>query len=314
MQQPAIYIVPLGYRLGDMAIMLPLISHAISLGSQVYIVPLSPVQRELSDLIEGLAGIVNEDDLANVASNGGGRICNFFAQMDERIRDPNSESYESLTMPERLRLACSDFNIVPSDQLQPLRTEFISDAKSKVLFIPGATSSTKRWPVTHWIELAILFKSKGLDVFMLGQPDLCNDVAALVSEGVRLLETPRLRDAVNAITSALFVVTVDTGFMHLAVNQLRPTISIFNKMTLAWRRDYAHSFTMLGSDCSAECLSAAAEADRNFKNCSTAPLPFQQRQWNGSDYLSCRKPDSVCTGSILPMHVVDLAQRNGLVQ
>src|SRR5262249_12461649 len=226
-----------------------------------------------ASFLTGLAGVIKEHELENATGREPGRLCNFFEDINQRNYGkrgsiPISE-YEKTTIGQRLNLACHEFGLALDDYellgLNSLSFDYLPEYRNKVIFIPGATGSSKRWPVEHWLELADMLASSSLSPIVLGQPELCPDVAAIADGGVQFVATPRLREAINIISSCKLVISSDTGLMHLSVHQKKATVCIFNQLTSIWFRKYPHSYILTGDRCRPECLQTADDVDMQFQ-------------------------------------------------
>lgn len=102
-----------------------------------------------------------------------------------------------------------------------------------VLFAPGAEFGTaKRWPTTHFAELAKTIRSERSDaqVVLMGSAkdkDVCEEIAAL-APGVRnLAGVTKLDEAVALIACASAMVSNDSGLLHIASALNRPIVAIY---------------------------------------------------------------------------------------
>jgi heptosyltransferase-2 len=102
-----------------------------------------------------------------------------------------------------------------------------------VLFAPGAEfGSAKRWPTTHFAELAkAIQRERGdVQVALMGSAkdrDVCEEIAAL-APGVRnLAGTTKLDEAVALIARADAMVSNDSGLLHIASALNRPIVAIY---------------------------------------------------------------------------------------
>ena len=315
------YVAAVGSRLGDMLVILPVVTALIREARRTYVIARSPVQLEVAELIEGLAGCVKEPELPQALEIEPGLVLDFFKDVNGRNHGllgamPIAE-YERLSIVERLNIACTEFGIaVREHTLVPLSCQRIPDLSNTVAVVPGATSSSKRWPVAHWLELVARLRSCGLSCLMLGEPELCPDVRMLERCGVPLRGTPRLSEAVDVLSSVRLVVTVDTGFMHLAVNQGTPTIGMFNQLSCIWHRSYHHSYALVGDPCMVACLDKAQEVDEVFQQqqCALPCASFDEVRWGGQDYVPCMTPEAApCMLAITPDTVLALAVDRGLL-
>ncbi|MGH9551216.1 MAG: glycosyltransferase family 9 protein [Terriglobales bacterium] len=189
--------------------------------------------------------------------------------------------------------------------LRPLPFRKKEELANEIVFIPGATSSSKRWPVHFWLELHESIAGSGLDVIMLGQPELCDDVRDLERAGLKLLKTPKLRDALDAISSARAVIAVDTGLTHLAIHQCVPTTVILNGDSGIWYQARSGTTILTGGECSKACIDAGKQKDAEFQWAKKDECaPFQNIGWSGEDIRPCVEDIQHCTAAVSPKAVV----------
>lgn len=102
-----------------------------------------------------------------------------------------------------------------------------------VLFAPGAEfGSAKRWPVSHFAELAKIVASKRPEVQMalMGSGkdrEVCDDIVALTPGLVNLAGVTALDEAVALIGRADVMVSNDSGLLHIASALNRPIVAIY---------------------------------------------------------------------------------------
>src|SRR4030095_8964881 len=174
------YVAAVGSRLGDMVVILPIVESLIRDDVSVYLVVRSPVQLELAEMIEGLGGCGKESDLAHALEGRAGPVLDFFKDVNGRnhglLGSMTISEYEGLSIVERLNIACTELGLPGGEKGPvPLPCERIPDLTDTVAVVPGATSSSKRWPVAHWLDMVAKFRAVGLSCLMLGQPELCQD-------------------------------------------------------------------------------------------------------------------------------------------
>ena len=96
------------------------------------------------------------------------------------------------------------------------------------VFAPGSEyGPAKRWPAAHYAALA-----QKLDgpVVLLGsgkEADLCAEIAALAQNCVNLAGKTTLAQAIQALAASKFIVTNDSGLMHIAAALGVPQVAIF---------------------------------------------------------------------------------------
>src|SRR5205823_4545598 len=90
-----------------------------------------------------------------------------------------------------------------------------------VVFCPGAEyGPAKRWP--YFRELAATL---AVNVVILGSPN--DEQAAQGIEGKNLVGKTTLDEAINLIAGAAYVVSNDSGLMHIAAALGRPQVALF---------------------------------------------------------------------------------------
>jgi heptosyltransferase-2 len=123
---------------------------------------------------------------------------------------------------------------VPQDQVADVvsRIGMRMDAPL-VLFAPGAEfGSAKRWPTSHFAELAKIVQRERPDVqvALLGSgkdKEVCDEIVAL-APGVRnFAGVTRLDEAVALIAYASAMVSNDSGLLHIASALNRPIVAIY---------------------------------------------------------------------------------------
>ena len=96
------------------------------------------------------------------------------------------------------------------------------------VFAPGSEyGSAKRWPARHYAELA---RSVHMPVALLGsakEADLCAEIAAAVPNCINLAGKTSLAGAVACLFATKFVVSNDSGLMHVAAALSVPQVAIF---------------------------------------------------------------------------------------
>jgi heptosyltransferase-2 len=102
-----------------------------------------------------------------------------------------------------------------------------------VLFAPGAEfGSAKRWPVSHFAELAKIVASKRpeVQIALMGSGkdrEVCDDIVALTPGLVNLAGVTALDEAVALIGRADVMVSNDSGLLHIASAMNRPIVAIY---------------------------------------------------------------------------------------
>lgn len=103
---------------------------------------------------------------------------------------------------------------------------------SPVIFAPGAEyGEAKRWPPEYFAELAKMLTQKGLPVWILGSPNdemLSDKIMQGQNELVRnFIGDTSLNEAIALISLAGFVLSNDSGLMHVAAALDKPMLAIY---------------------------------------------------------------------------------------
>lgn len=111
-----------------------------------------------------------------------------------------------------------------------LTTHTLQKNKNYFLFIHGTTWETKEWPEHYWIELALKAAENKYHV-LLPWGNAKEQQRALriakASNNVTVLARTSLTEVASLLSSAVGVVSVDTGLGHLAAALSVPTVSIY---------------------------------------------------------------------------------------
>lgn len=109
----------------------------------------------------------------------------------------------------------------------------LSMKRPLVLFAPGAEfGSAKRWPTTHFAELAKAIRSERSDtqVVLMGSAkdkEVCEEIAAMAPDVHNLAGVTKLDEAVALIACASAMVSNDSGLLHIASALNRPIVAIY---------------------------------------------------------------------------------------
>ncbi|HEY9871218.1 MAG TPA: glycosyltransferase family 9 protein [Candidatus Obscuribacterales bacterium] len=251
------FIAPISFGLGDLVVSLPAIQGLIESHGGVVLVTRAAVQEELAARIPNLTGTVAESALEAAGPVAGDAYYNLREhplQRDYWWGSPEFErDYPGYRINDILEHICRDLR-VPADfgNPRPLRWYRRPDFFQKVIFIPGSDGPYKCWPTENWIALYNELRLLGYSCALLGQPECSREVGLLVEAGLPWLPTPRLVEALDAVSSSAAVVGVDTGLSHLAVQQGVPTIVLYTRLSL-FVRPYPHSFPLFAPGCDPAC-------------------------------------------------------------
>jgi hypothetical protein len=205
----------------------------------VVFVARGPRQVGLSKLLDGAVSEVKEfeieesmkdgDSVINLRDHPWQREHDWFSA-DFKVRYPNIKILEILDD------ICRDKGIAGNARaFKPFAFEFDSRAANKVIVMPGTTMKAKKMKPTFWQNLVEQLRAKNIQTIMLGSADASPEITELVDLGIEHIATPELQDAINLISSSKAVVSVDTGLMHIAVQQGIKTVAIFGQCEIYYR-------------------------------------------------------------------------------
>ncbi|MGJ0485775.1 MAG: lipopolysaccharide heptosyltransferase II [Methylomicrobium sp.] len=122
---------------------------------------------------------------------------------------------------------------IKAENRQQAVDKFALQIQSKILALcPGAEyGEAKRWPATHYAELARLKRQEGWQVWMFGSPKDA-PIAAQISQlsnnaCIDLTGRTNLSEAVDLLSLADVVVSNDSGLMHIAAALNKKLIAIY---------------------------------------------------------------------------------------
>ncbi|MBX9721889.1 MAG: hypothetical protein K2X81_10880 [Candidatus Obscuribacterales bacterium] len=131
---------------------------------------------------------------------------------------------------------CADCGLYPDfNRTFKMPSELDTRGQNKILLVPGTTDICKHLEESIWFELLNLLRNERLEVAVLGEPERSDIVTKLLSAGAEHISTPTVKEAVNVITGSRMLISVDTGLMHIALNQDVRTIAIMLKRSIYYR-------------------------------------------------------------------------------
>jgi heptosyltransferase-2 len=110
------------------------------------------------------------------------------------------------------------------------RLGLVPDGRPVVALAPGAVGPSKRWPSTHYAELAQRLAAEGNWVWIVGGPgekELAMEIARVGGNDIRDLTGADLRNAILALAAADAAVSNDSGLLHVAAALGTPAVGIF---------------------------------------------------------------------------------------
>jgi len=281
----ALYLAPLASGLGDAIVTLPLIYKSIEL-QETFLVARSPRQEGLLEAIEGLAGIVREPDLhTKIVLRPQDKYLNL------RIHPLQTDyiwgsaafakAYPDYRINEILETIAADFGYdVDATKRKPLLFEKRPEFADKTIILPGTTARSRSWPTANWLQLIARLEAEGHRIVMVGEPKHSLIVRELLAAGVFYEPTDTLQKAINCISSSRAVVSVDTGLMHVSVQQNIPTVVLFQGYPV-YLRPFANCFPLFTQSCPASCTKVFEDRSPNVK------LDFADYQWCHVPFENC---------------------------
>lgn len=137
-----------------------------------------------------------------------------------------------------------------------------------VLASPLAGWPAKQWPVELYAELAVLLRrGLGLPLVLNGPPSAAGTLEKVAGVVVHLSGVPGL---IHATRSAVAVVGIDSGPMHLAAALKKPGVAIFGPTDPARNGPYGGSFTVLRDAGAVNSYKRRKESDPSM--CKISPV------------------------------------------
>jgi hypothetical protein len=303
------YVAPIGSGFGDVLISLPVIDELIDRGEDVCLVTRSFRQVGISPWIVGIAGEVAEEDLK---IESGDRYVNLRAHPLQTDHVWGSEEFERWFGPTRfekiISIVCNDFQITTNfEELRPLQFTWQEEGDGKIAFIPGTDGFYKHWPTDYWLALHEIFSQAGLEVLVIGKPDESPAVQALLDHGLQWIETSTPGDAIDLVSSCRAVIAVDTGLMHVALQQGIPTVAFIHPKNYHIRT-VKNCLNVFGTECPEKCGRDAIITTPEALAASGLDVALK------FDHRPCTlSPAESCMGAITPDAVLDLLETKNVL-
>ncbi len=189
-----------------------------------------------------------------------------------------------------------DYSPLPRPVLTVTKTQIdtalaangLSDVARLIVFAPGAEfGSAKRWPVTHFAQLAttILNNDPTTRVVLLGSAkdrEVGDEIVALAPAVINLAGSTPLADAIALIAYADTVVSNDSGLLHIASALNRRIVALYGPTDPLHAPPFSDASTSLylGLDC-APCRQR--ECPLGHHRCMQDLAP--QRAWDALQAL-----------------------------
>ncbi len=307
-----VFVAPIGTGFGDVLISLPVVQFFLDQGQEVYLVTRSHRQNGFAERIEELAGEISEQDFNAKEKKAKYRYINLRdhpLQTDYCWGSPEFEALFGKTRIESIiTKIAKDFDAIADYQsLKPLMNKPVASLQNRIAFVPGSDGFYKHWPHEYWLWLWKTLENAGQDCFLLGKPSESPAVARLIDENMHWHETNNVAEAVDAISACKAVVSVDTGLMHLAVQQGVKTFALVHPSNFH-HRSASHCVNFEAIDCPSSC-NRDATLKPGFMAASKLSVEIKY------DRKECPLPTSDnCMAQIKPCEVLNSMKQKGVVR
>ncbi len=147
---------------------------------------------------------------------------------------------------------------VSATLLAQTKIKFLNDTPQPLIALcPGAEfGPAKRWPVTHFAQLATLLKAKGYQPLLLGGPNDSESAAAIQQLSgescLNLVGLTTLSEVAALLSLTDIVVTNDSGLMHIAAALDKKIVAIYGSSSAQFTPPLAENVKILSLnlDCS----------------------------------------------------------------
>jgi lipopolysaccharide heptosyltransferase I len=129
------------------------------------------------------------------------------------------------------------------------RSLFFHAPNGYAVLVPGARWKTKRWPVEKYGQLASLLPIKTVIVGSGSDTDIADTIVSLSNgKALSLAGKTVLKDLIDVMRHARFVVSNDSGPMHIAAALGIPVFAIFGPTDPKRTGPYGEGHTVIRSD------------------------------------------------------------------
>ena len=137
------------------------------------------------------------------------------------------------------------------------RLDLDADKKPVLALCPGAEfGAAKKWPEAYYAEVAREWLAQGWQVWLFGSVNdasVCDSINAQAQGRCEnLAGRTRLEDAIDLLAMASFVVSNDSGLMHIAAALQRPMVAVYGSSDPGFTPPLSETAMVarLGLDCS----------------------------------------------------------------
>jgi hypothetical protein len=278
------------------------IDSLIDRGEDVCLVTRSFRQLDISPRITGIKGELPEERLHLKDGDRYVNLRDHPLQTDHVWGSSQFEQWFGPTSYEKIiTLIAQDFGIpITYERLRPLNFTPRPDMADKIVFVPGTDGYYKHWPTEYWLMLHSALLACSIEAIMVGRPDESPAVRDLLAHRVPWVETPTPGEAIDVLSNCRAVVAVDTGLMHVALQQGIPTIAFVHPSNYHFR-SVQNCSNLFGIPCPAKCERGESSMPPEALAASVLDVALK------FDHRSCILPVSEsCMGAIQPAAVLQL--------
>jgi heptosyltransferase-2 len=187
-----------------------------------------------SALVPAIAGIPTRTGFLGEQRWG---LLNDIRHLNKTLLPMTVERFVELGNPEkdsesRTQIHAPELKVSPSVVSGVLSKNKLNTDTDILVLCPGAEfGASKKWPSTHYANVADHYLNQGWQVWLMGsENDLlaCNEIDSLCGQNCTVLAgTTTLPDAIDLISCASLVISNDSGLMHIAAALQRPLIAVY---------------------------------------------------------------------------------------
>lgn len=258
------FFLPIAKGIGDGILCIPVIQSLQASEDRLVVVARSPKQMVLAQILPGPLSFMSELEFQQMTLAKGDRVVNLRdhpLQTEYEWDKPEFEqAYPGWTICQVIEKIAQDFGIrVDFSQLKPLPYSFSEAAFKKVVLVPNSGGPYKMWPLEKWLHLYQFLVSAGLQAVVVGENRGFTQIAQLVEAGLPHLPTATFKDALDVVSTASLVISVDTALKHLALQQRTKVVALYPTSYMFVRQDPLCDAFVAGS-CDPDCASKKVPA------------------------------------------------------
>lgn len=130
-----------------------------------------------------------------------------------------------------------------------IEPEWLRDYDNYVVIIPSARWQSKNWPLPYYVELVKMLPFNFLVVGSRSDGELAINIEKYTKgKAISLAGKTTLRELIAIFKKALFVITPDTGTMHLAVASGKKVVSLFGPTSPSRTGPYGDGHLIIKAD------------------------------------------------------------------